>query len=83
MPNAKPNREILTRVTVVRYVRMAWIVNADQSQWRQADVFDIVLLYVNGRLVFPDARMMLLAPVRWTYENKIDLISKYVSLNFG
>lgn len=34
VPNVEPNREILTRVTVVRYVRLARIVNADQSQRR-------------------------------------------------
>lgn len=73
----------LTRVTVVRHVRLAWIVNADQSQWWQADILDIVLFYVNGRLVFADARVILLTPMRWAYENRIDLILKHVSLNFG
>lgn len=70
VPNVEPNREILTRVSVVRYVRLARIVNAVQSQWRQADVLDIVLLYVNGRLMFPNARMILLAPMRRAYENE-------------
>lgn len=78
MPNAESKREILTRVTVVRYVRLARIINADQSQWRQADVLDIVLLYVNGRLMFANARVIFLAPMRWTYENKIDLILKRI-----
>jgi len=77
MPNAKSNREILTRVTIVRHVWLVWIVNADQFQWWQTDVLDIVLLYVNGWLMFPNARMILVAPMLWTYENKISFRNTY------